>query len=136
MKIKRRKAEEQVVHLDESVTEQNSAENSERGSDNHDREGKFKVVPADLAVAETARFEHRDLFTLQRDLPAHHRGRHERGHAQKHERESDRETFQHANFVVDAHVRGMVRQTIRTTTAVRSEHAIYRGDHTTFGSAR
>ena len=61
-----------MIHFDELPAEVDATHRAEGHPDDHNREGKFEIVGADLPVAKPARFQHRDLLTLQRDLATHH----------------------------------------------------------------
>ena len=124
-----------MIHLHELVPEINAPDGTEDHAHNYDGEGEFEIMCADLAVAKSARLEHRDLFTLEGDLSAQHRIRHEGGHAEKDQREGERQALQHADFIVDAAVRGMVDASVGTAGPVGCEHPIYGGNHCAFGGA-
>ena len=124
-----------MIHLHEPVPEINAPDRTEEHAHNHDGEGEFEIMCADLAVAKSARLEHRDLFTLEGDLSAHHRIRHEGGHAEKDQGEGERQALQHPDFIVDAAVRGMVDATVGPARSVGCEHPIHGGNHFAFGGS-
>ena len=127
--IQVRKAKEEVVHLYEPMAQRHAAQRADRRSAHHHHERKLQVVQDDLPVRKTKRFEDGDLLALESQQPRQHRVGHERRDAQEHDRETDGERLQDANFVRDPDVRGMIRPAIGPASAVGFEQAVQLRDH-------
>ena len=128
-KFELRKAKEEMIHADQPRPEPDATDRAETHARHDDREGELEIVRADLTVAEAARFEHRDLLALERDLAAHHGIRHERRDTQKHQRERDREPLQHADLIVDAPVRRMIDAAVGAPSPIGRQHPVDGRNH-------
>ena len=63
--IQRGEAVKGVVHLDQAMTEQHTADRAKYCSRCHHRKCKFEVMHDDLPIAEAKRFQDGDLLALQ-----------------------------------------------------------------------
>ena len=133
MKTQIGKAKPHFVHAHELVAENHAANAAKDQSARHDGESKFKVMKNDGAVGEAERLEDGDLLTLQIQQARKHRVGHERGHAEKHERETNRERFEHADFIGHADVRRVILPAIRAAPAVDFEQTIHLRDDRALG---
>ena len=100
---------------------------------NHD-EREFQIMNDDLPIRESKRFQNRNLFPLQCQQPRNHRVDHERCHAQKHHRESDRHRGEHPDFIRDPNVGGMIGAAVSATPAISCEQTVQLRYDRPFGS--
>ncbi len=129
-------AEEVGVKPHQPVPQPAAAGGAQDCAQQHHHQRELQVVPGHGAVAETEGLEDGDLLPLQVQQARKDGVGHERRHAQEHHRETHRERPQHADFVRDADVRGVIGPAVSAAAAVGFEQPVHRGDDRLLGRVR